>query len=514
MFKHNNHINQLLDIGEYEKAHIIVRNRLAAIKSKQDRKYLLERTTLYCDLMNIGTESGNRILLEEGLSFLIEKEKILQGILSKSSYFYNVASAKSSLSKIFHRENPGVHSIDTCRQHFQEPIDLFWIAYKNTISNDNLKYEILINLANALVQNSRMIEAIQMLDIVLRDNPKFAQALVSKAAHLSLLFQINNSKITIALHSQIYTLYVKATKLPRIPPFILEMCFKGLEKELEKLNELDYCVSKIEEDNIDTDKEYNLHTDFRKFCIQYFLTLNEHAIYCNCIVAGKDDLQIGIADVIFKGALIPKLELLLNRMKSEFAFARWNYYNSLNEKSFDYDVVFSDLFDNEIIDSQSEALRTSFRICYGILDKIALGICKIYDIAEGNIYFERFWDEKKRHDVLISKRNVHLNALSSIANDLNSRRGELKNFKNWRNKLEHNLLILQSKNNLNLDPFNLISDDEFVVSVDINEFKNATLQLLQLTRAAIFSFVYCIRLETITSKRKDDVLYSIKISTK
>jgi hypothetical protein len=128
----------------------------------------------------------------------------------------------------------------------------------------------------------------------------------------------------------------------------------------------------------------------------------------------------------------------------------------------------------------------------------------LYGITGGSIYFERFWDDKNRVQILEQKKNIHLNALSSIANDLNSKWGELKHFKNWRNKLEHNLLILQSKFSLNLDPFSLIEDDEFVVSVDIDEFKAATLQLLQLTRAAIFSYVYCIRLETIVSESGDD----------
>lgn len=98
------------------------------------------------------------------------------------------------------------------------------------------------------------------------------------------------------------------------------------------------------------------------------------------------------------------------------------------------------------------------------------------------------------------QKNIHLNALSSIANDLNSKRGELKHFKNWRNKIEHNLLILQQKMNLNIDVFNLSEDKDFVVAVDIEDFREKTIHLLQLTRAAILSFVYCVRLETITTK--------------
>jgi hypothetical protein len=494
-----------MDEGRYDSAYMLVKNSLWSIKFKQGQDSLLRRTELNCMLIDIGTESNNKDLIEQGLQFLTNNESVLKNVISTSSYFYNIANAKSELGKIFYRKNPGVHSYKTSREIFQEPINLYWVALKAVDSkNDGTYQKIIVNLANALTINFRLVEAIQFLDTVLKDAHDFPQALVSKADHLTLISNVTNCPATAALYSTIYNLYNTAYRSAVLPSYVKQKCYTGIQKASEKLLEHGFELSAIDQEQRKTTEEYNMHSDFRKFTLDNFLSLNEHAIYCKCIASSKDDLQIGTESILLRGKLVPRLELLLNRVKSEFAFARWSYYRSLTEEAFDYDVVFSNLYENEIINSQSETLRTAFRVCYGILDKIALGICKLYGITGGSIYFERFWDDKNRVQILEQKKNIHLNALSSIANDLNSKWGELKHFKNWRNKLEHNLLILQSKFSLNLDPFSLIEDDEFVVSVDIDEFKAATLQLLQLTRAAIFSYVYCIRLETIVSESGDD----------
>ncbi len=109
-----------------------------------------------------------------------------------------------------------------------------------------------------------------------------------------------------------------------------------------------------------------------------------------------------------------------------------------------------------------------------------------------------------RKEQIEALRNFHLNALYSIACDLNTNNGELKHFKNWRNKLEHNLLIIRDKRDVNYDIFDIIKDEEFVAVTDVEDFKLKTLHLLQITRAAIFSFVYCCRLQTIEEKSESD----------
>jgi hypothetical protein len=68
--------------------------------------------------------------------------------------------------------------------------------------------------------------------------------------------------------------------------------------------------------------------------------------------------------------------------------------------------------------------------------------------------------------------------------------------------LEHNLLILQ-KSNTDIDPLKIFSEPKFVQKVSYDYFKEQALHLLQICRSAIFSFAYCIRMETLKEIAKD-----------
>jgi len=504
----------LLDTEQFDKARQIVEDSLIEVSKSISENKLFQQIELYGFLVDIGCDTETENDITTAIKFFEGNEKELEGIITKSSYYYNLANAKHGLSKIFYSKNRGVHSISICKEKFQEPISLYWMAYKQCDGDTFLLNKILINLSNSLMTVSRIIEALQMLDIVLKNKPTFPQALISRGDNLDHLSNVTNCSVSVALFTQIYSSYQKGIDTNSLPPTILERSENAKSEAIRTIESYGFSISDLDKEIEETKKEYGNHTTFRKFCIDNFLTLNEHSIYCNCVVTNKDELQIGIPNVIFKGELLPKLELLLNRIKSEFAFARWNYYKSNTEEAFDYDVTFSELLEGEIINSQTETLRTSYRICYGILDKIALGICKLYNVEGGNIFFERFWNDKQRKETLQKQRNIHLNALFSIACDLNTSTGELKHFKNWRNKLEHNLLILKNTKIQTPDFLKVYEDENFAVIVDIDDFKEKSIQLLQLTRAAIFSFVFCIRLETITTKELDKDTSTFKISIK
>jgi LA2681-like HEPN len=138
-------------------------------------------------------------------------------------------------------------------------------------------------------------------------------------------------------------------------------------------------------------------------------------------------------------------------------------------------------------------LRTSFRLCFGILDKIAHAICELFDMSEPDepLAFERFWRPKgkglsrkqqERWEKINSIENFSLLALYSQATDLNSHSGEWGNFKNWRNALEHELLILTRGSGKPLDIFKAMKSSRRIVSVDYGEFKDKAIHLLQLTQ--------------------------------
>lgn len=495
-------IYALLNNGNYDAARQIIVDNLSNITVSEDDTSIMELYFYYGFLIDIGIESRSESDLVSAIAFMKENEEKVCSIQGKAGFYYNLGNATSGLGKLYHYNNRGVLSQDLQKKYYQEPIQYYWSALAAVSDDDNLKIRIYINLSNALVSAGRIVEAIQFLDSVLKLNAAHPQALVSIADHLNHMTNVTNCSLSVALLVRIYGHYDDGIKTKSLPSYILTHCTHQrslLQLQIEKEG---FDLNDIDKELVETKNEFDQHSDYRKYCILNYLTLNEHGIYCGCVSNKKDDIQIGVSHGMFRTEIVPKMELLLNRLKSEFAFARWAYYQSIHGGKFEFDVQYSDLLDNEMLSPEIELQRTSFRICYGILDKIALGICKIFNIPAKRIHFESFWEDLKIKPLLNDTKNIHVNALFSIANDLNSKTGELKHFKNWRNKLEHNLLILKDTLSFDPDYLKVFEDDEFVVVTDAEEFKEKALHLLQLTRAAIFSFVYCIRLETI--EKPDD----------
>ncbi|MBZ0207569.1 MAG: hypothetical protein K8H89_14700, partial [Flavobacteriales bacterium] len=378
----------------------------------------------------------------------------------------------------------------------QESLALYWLAFKAVLPGD-LQDNIAINLANHLISLERRLEAIQFLDQVLRRSPAFPQALVSRADALWMLPIFSNGGLSASLIAQLYNGYRSALHCGPLPSKLKQHCELRMQQALTKLKSFGFDLPDLERELSESLVEFQSLSEQRRFSIENFLTLNEHAIYCSCDAAKWDDLQIGSSRLMLLGPVVPRLELLLNRVKSEYSLARWMYFKSAKEENdFTLDAKFSELFEGESLEPATEMLRSSYRQCYGILDKLAEGICQLYSIQpKKKVYFATIWDQTEVKEKFFEIKNNHLTALVSIACDLKEG-GELCEFKTWRNKMEHGLFMLIDNEQAPLDPLGLL-DDESIVSVDLEVFRDKALHLLQLTRAAIMSFTYCVRLQTV-----------------
>lgn len=494
------HLHALLDQEDHATARQLIEQGLVHIQGIEPTKRLYKEAELYGFLCDLGTESGNEGDLVRSIAFMEVNGPALEPLVARSSYYYNLANAKSSLAKIRMRNRPGVRTPYDTEDTLHEAISLYWRAYSEA-NGDDLQDQIAINLSNALTCAGRYVEAIQFLDLVLRKAPGFQQALVSRADALRMLPIISNGGLSASLIAQIYHGYGSAIKAGTLPPSRRQYCEARMAEALKDLAIYGFGLPDLEKEINETQAEYKALSGQRRFAIDHFLTLNEHAVHCPCNAAKWDDLQIGSSHLHLAGKVVPRLELLLNRIKSEYALARWMYFtSSTGVEEIALDVRFSELFEGESLEPATELLRTSYRQCYGILDKLAEGVCQLYDVQTKNVYFERFWDRKEVKERLSQVKNFHLNALHSIASDLNFEKGELREFKKWRNKMEHGLFVLVDRERPRMDPLGLL-DDGTLVCVDLEEFKRKTLHLLQLTRAAIMSFTYCVRLQTLSAEQ-------------
>lgn len=501
-FKKEIHI--LLDAGKYIVARKKIDERLLSF-SRNDEDYPLFLAEAAGFLIDIGAEALDKESVEEGVKILKLNEQLFLSFLSEQSFNYCLANGMDALYKIEVKDK-GYPSLSMIKPNLAEAKNYYYKAFKEMDFKeiDHLELQVLTNLGNNLSKAGRMVDAIRLYKTVLNIQPNFPQALIGLAIELDHWARVSFCSRFISLYVTVYSLLKKGLASGAIPIIYkenIEIKFKRYE---ELLRGMEFNFSSIEDEHLQNEQEYEKHNEFRKFCIDNFLSLNEHSIYCKCSQASIDDLSIVHGSISLYGNKVGKMELLLNRLKSEFSLARKLYYEGAILDNSDEGVNYSELMDGEIIGEQVEKIRTSFRLCFGIFDKIAHGVCYFFELPKAkneNIYFNSFWESNKCPERWLKVKdllNPHLVALFSIANDFNYNQGEFSFYKHWRNKLEHNNLILVDRVD-DPDLFKLFEDDSFVSKAAFSFFKEQALHLLQICCSAIYSYVYVIRTESLNN---------------
>lgn len=491
-------IHSFLDKKEYSKA-ITLLDDLYEKSDNLDITLLAEIAGSY---ISLGDESYDLKSIRKGMVIFEENSEQFGSVISEVSINYCLGNGHQAIYKIENTE--GISQYPTPRNVKESLFDAkqcFLRAYKqiDLVKLDSFSVQVLNNLANNLSQSGRIVEALRLFDIVLNYNPRFPEALVSKAETLLFMLRATNCSITISLFVEIYNLY-RTAQLNEVKSLETQIIIEnGIEfaKNFLKKNGFDF--KKLDEELKLNEIEYRNHPPQIKYYLDNHLSLTEHGLYCKCNGSKIDDLTIGCPKFQTTDIQVLKLELLLNRVKSEYSLARTMYYQYFHFINNEENIHYEEILKGLNFGLNNEKLRLSFKTCFGILDKIALGICDIYQLLDKpneNIYFESFWNPKKnqrRWERINQIQNIHLTALYSIACDLNQTNGEFGFYKKWRNQLEHgvfNTIDIKDKSQPGLNQ--LLSD--FTTK---ENFEDKTKHLLQLTRSAIFSFVFCVRKELI-----------------
>lgn len=517
MFEQLNVLGQLIDNGKFEKAYVEAKEFLARVKSLSSNYsgYYTMLFNISGILIDIGSMQPNIDANNEGLEILESNEKEILDVIEADLFYYNLSNAKTNLLP---ERNPFKQSFETIEK-LVELKTYLWKSLK--LSNQRVgtySPETMVNLGNALKQQFRVSEALHCYDTVNELNLDIPQAWINRSESLMLLNTISSS-YSIQMLIQVKKGYENILQSPQIPPQWLPHYQELIETHSEKINKIcsDENIKPDPDDEVKTQEEYDKFSNYRKFCLSNNLTLSEHSLYCKCIGSDRDNLTIPTTSGVVGDFIIP-MEMILNRLKSEFSFSRRLYFEYLSHETPDelqHESCFSELLNDEILGLDVEKLRTAFRLCFGILDKIGVGICELFDLypANGQVYFQSFWqlDRDGRRDKFEKIKTPGLLALYSIATDLNDRKfGELAFYKDWRNSLEHNFVVVH-KHDVPSDLYNsysFIDDITFIKEADFIEHLE---QLLQLTRSAIFSFVFMVREKGLTSKQDGFHYFNNKI---
>jgi len=451
-------------------------------------------------LIDCGSDLGRPDLVLEGLAILESRLDELKVEIEEASLHYNIGNAKKSLYDL---------DVSRTQQGFNpaaittliDAKNAYWRAFR---LSDGSEPQLFVNLANCLDQSSRVAEALRYYDLALSVTPGFAMAELNRGMALQTLNEISGV-YTISLLLEALRAF-RAAEAGNLPPHLREAARHQRVHTESVLTRLGWSEDRAREYDEQHRLEADAHDPYWQFCLDNFLALSEHALYCRCAGARRDDLSIPKSSGPISGAFVPRLELLLNRMKSEFCLARALFYQATKSPG-DWDLrpfegTFSELHEDEAIGLSPEFLRTSFRLCFGILDRIAQGVSELYELAgpEEALYFESFWRPahqrnraEERWTKINQQNNWGLVALYSIATDLNAKGGEWGFFKKHRNSLEHGLLVVTSE--LSGVPALARPERISLEELTISAFADQTLHMLQLTASAIFSFVFCVRAE-------------------
>ncbi|MGE0640921.1 MAG: LA2681 family HEPN domain-containing protein [Thermoanaerobaculia bacterium] len=451
-------------------------------------------------LIDCGADLERPELVREGLAILESRFDELKSEIQEASLHYNIGNARKSLYDLDGaRAQQGFNP--SAIAALGEAKNAYWRAFRLSRGSDP---QHLVNLANCLDQSCRVVEALRYYDLALSVAPGFPMAHMNRGIALQTLNQI----------SGVYTisLLIEALRSFRgavaggLPPHLREFARHQLVLTERSLAELDWSEEKAKDYDEQHQLEADAHDPYWQFCLDNFLALSEHALYCRCAGSRRDDLSIPKSSGPIAGEFVARLELLLNRMKSEFCLARALYYQAVKTPGHwdtrPFEGTFSELQEREAIGLSPEFLRTSFRLCFGILDRIAQGLSELFELAapEEALYFESFWRPvnqrnkgEERWTKINQQNNWGLVALYSIATDLNAKAGEWGFFKKHRNSLEHGLLVLVDESGV--VPALARPERILLEQVPLVTFAEHALHMLQLTASAIFSFVFCVRAE-------------------
>lgn len=380
-----------------------------------------------------------------------------------------------------------VYSIEDC---LGDAIKLYRESLKEIEGEFQTKndiYNCRNNLAQHLSRTGRFVEALDFFEENIKMSPERWESLASYGDILHSFTESSLLPSTVSLHLNICEAYLKAIE-NKPHQNALPIINHHLNKNTAILSSYDCELNQdiIHKNRKEEYEEYSSLNEFRKFVLKNLLSLNEHSIYCKCKDSRIDNLKIGHLSgskhLHHKNA-IGLLDGYVNRILSEFGYSRFLYFNHVSGISITpNDIEFSDISVNmDELGYEIEQLRSSYRLIYGVLDKIMNGILVLYDLERNNEdYFESFFFQKKSE--LESKNNIHLAALFSMALDLDQGNGIFRHFKKIRNKMEHDYMPINN------------SEENSISLIELEKF---TFELLKLARSAIFSFVFLIRTETI-----------------
>lgn len=435
--------------------------------------------------------------IEKGLLFSKEiKYSSLTGI-QKTLFHYYISNAWATKRRFKSKTFEGAWEFNMEEQAYE----IYHLRKAITISAfnklpANRKTQIYVNLANAFNVVGRFVEAHEYWDKALLIDPTHSMALSNKGKG----YFYYGKYLFDEVHIKIFMIFAvkelkKSLKNPEefYPPV--------LKEATEFANWFDTFIDKSTQENPPDLNEYSLGEDlalkkYREWSLNFQLYINPLNDLGPFTVACHDCLNM--PTLFFLADQPPTYITLYNQMKQEYGTARFLFYESQNVTEPHYsdtDIVITDSQEGALYSYNLEKLKTSFRMCYSILDKISFLLEDYFElgIPKTKINFRTIWtnESKALRPQFVMSNNWALRGLYWLSKDLYypSQNHEIviepeaREIAAIRNHIEHKSFKIIADDKILKTAYNKKKDIAYTISK--SEFEQKALKLLKLVRAAM-----------------------------
>lgn len=375
------------------------------------------------------------------------------------------------------------------------------------------------NYANTLSSCGRKIEAIAQYKKAIEVHPSFGMALGNLGrvyqdygildyddGHQNYFHHFAYSLLTKAVGCKDSDTYEEAKEY-------FSKLMSGYDPAyVEKFLQKDLKIPQFSYENI----EEKLYREWAVENTLFLNTLNDLPVTELCFATDVLQLPSMVVSINAK----PIFHGMFNQIKQEYVYARYQYYSSLqfcDEVHYaDKDTHLINFADYPQYGIRIEQVKSSFKILYGLFDKIAYFLNSYFDLGihERDVSFSHVWltglGVGKKHygykNVLNHKENFALASLYWISRDFydkfeDSPNPRLRRISDVRNALEHKYVKVTN----GWFPERTNGEvDNLALYVTEGELFGLTLELMHIVREAIICLSLCVHVEEQKKQKENE----------
>lgn len=395
------------------------------------------------------------------------------------------------------------------------------------------------NLANVFSFTGRFVDAVNYWSRAIQRIPNFAMALGNRGYGLThyarMLYDRSHSGIMLLrAYDDLISALDKNAIFDNPENFARRTDFAEVHSDIERILDINAVRDSFAAMNV---QNYNSEDerDYRQWCLKHCLFLNPLNDLGMIKIADVDVLST--PDFVAKAGDIPSYTRFFNIMKQEYASARFLCYEGLVSEDVhysDHGVILYNTLDYPAHSLAVEKVKSSFRMSYSLLDKVAQFINLYWElgVTPSKVAFRRIWYRKDGNlrDEFKSYENLPMRGLFWLSRDLFDPAPGFKEhtdpdarfINDVRNRLEHGFLSVHGMDWFGLfagnDFLNVFVEtlDENLYSVSREELATKTLRLLQMVRTALIYLSLAMHREEHLRAQKrgiDDLIIKMDLDT-